>query len=163
MPDERITKQLMNASLEDVLNKLYPAVFLKWIYEASLKRVAQDHSGILPQLNASQRYGKAQDPRKTYLVQLLLAVFRNLQQAAFDLARLVVDGPLERADDRIDPEGIPGEEVTRARVHAQGRFDCLAGNNGGAKYDQNDECDDQQGLVHCQSLRIFGKRNDSTV
>jgi hypothetical protein len=68
---------LKHASLEEVLLRLYPVTFLKWLYDVSLRQLAEAFPAALPPPDRSQRFGPDKAPNKACLVTLLLAVLRN--------------------------------------------------------------------------------------
>jgi hypothetical protein len=70
-------QKLRGAPIEDVLLKLYSATALKWLYEVSLRALAEASPGALPQPESSRRIGAENVPKKAYLISLLLAVFRD--------------------------------------------------------------------------------------
>jgi len=42
-------EKLLHAPIEDVLLKLYPATFFKWLYDANLQQLVKSYPGALPQ------------------------------------------------------------------------------------------------------------------
>ena len=77
MPDEHEIRNLCEASLEDVLNRLYLAPFYRWLYETKMRELAQAHLDRLPQPEPPQSRNKKQPPRKDELANLLLAILRQ--------------------------------------------------------------------------------------
>ncbi len=70
-------EKLMNAPLEDVLLKLYPAPFYKWLYDTSLAELAKSCPEVLPQPEPGKSSAREKTFKKAYLIDLLLAVLRK--------------------------------------------------------------------------------------
>ncbi|MCI0539021.1 MAG: hypothetical protein L0Z50_27760, partial [Verrucomicrobiales bacterium] len=70
-------KNLLHAPLEDVLLKLCPATFLKWLYDVNLRQLAETYPEALRPPDRTQVSGLDKTPKKPYLITLLLAVFRD--------------------------------------------------------------------------------------
>jgi len=70
-------QKLRSAPIEEVLLKLYSATTLKWLYEASLRALAEAYPGALPQPEFPARTGAEKAPKKAYLISLLLAILRD--------------------------------------------------------------------------------------
>ena len=70
-------RRLLEAPLEDVLLRLYPATTLRWLYEVSLRTLADSHPDRLPVPERTMRSRAGQAPRKPELMALLLAVLRD--------------------------------------------------------------------------------------
>lgn len=78
MPTSCELERLRHAPLEDVLLKLYPVMPLRWLYDVSLRALAQACPAALPQPEPSKKRAGADNvPKKTYLISLLLAVLRD--------------------------------------------------------------------------------------
>jgi hypothetical protein len=95
--------------LETVLFKLYPATFLKWLWETSLKDLVDAHHDLLPQGDDSEPCGKSKTPKKGALAMLLLDIledktlctpfFESLPEATQSaLSLLVWQGAMPLAD-----------------------------------------------------------------
>jgi hypothetical protein len=69
--------KLLHAPLEDVLQKLYPATFLKWLYDVNLRQLAESCPETLRPPDRAQVSGADQTPKKAYLITLFLAVFQD--------------------------------------------------------------------------------------
>jgi hypothetical protein len=70
-------KKMLDAPIEDVLLKLYPVTFYKWLYDVNLRQLAQSYSEALPQPDRASFIGADKVPKKAYLAALLLAAFRD--------------------------------------------------------------------------------------
>jgi hypothetical protein len=70
-------EKLLHAPIEDVLLKLYPATFFKWLYDVNLQQLAKTHPDVLPQPDRPRPSETDKAPRKAYLISLLLAVLRD--------------------------------------------------------------------------------------
>ena len=75
MPHE--IAKLIHAPIEDVLLKLYPAPFFKWLYEVNLRELADASPRALPQPDRPRLTDTDKAPKKAYLLSLLLAVLRD--------------------------------------------------------------------------------------
>ena len=71
------TLKLLKAPIEDVLLKFYPAPFLKWLYEISLRQLASDFPGALPQPDRARPSDPDKAPKRAFLVALLQAVLQD--------------------------------------------------------------------------------------
>jgi len=70
-------EKLLHAPIEDVLLKLYPATFFKWLYDANLQQLVKSYPGALPQPDRPRPSEADKAPKKAYLISLLLAVLRD--------------------------------------------------------------------------------------
>ena len=74
MPHSFEIEKLLHAPLQDVLLKLYPATVLKWLYDVGLRNLVEAHPEVLPQADRAKRSGADKTPKKTDLIELLVAV-----------------------------------------------------------------------------------------
>jgi len=70
-------RSLLEASLEDVLVRLYSVTTLRWLYDVSLHALAESHAERLPVPPRAPGSNPGKAPRKADLVVLLLAVLRD--------------------------------------------------------------------------------------
>ena len=70
-------EKLLKAPLEDVLLKLYPATVLRWFYDVGLRHLVETYPDALPKGDRAQRSGADKTPKKTGLIELLIAVLRD--------------------------------------------------------------------------------------
>lgn len=68
-------RKLLDAPIEDVLLKLYPVSLFRWLYDVTLRHLAENSPAALPQPDRPR--GADKIPKKAYLIQLLLAVLRD--------------------------------------------------------------------------------------
>ena len=54
MPALYEIEKLLHAPLEDVLLKLYPATVLRWLYDVSLRNLAETYPKIMPQADRAK-------------------------------------------------------------------------------------------------------------
>ena len=124
-------QQILPAPIEEVLLKLYLAPFYRWLYETSLRGLAQAYPEALPQREPVRRSQADKAPTKDHLVDLLLAVLRNREIGRRFLATL--PGPTRQALEaltwtrRANLESLEetiGEPIALLNPEA-GRFVCL--------------------------------------
>jgi len=77
MPAAYEIEKLLHAPLEEVLLKMYPAMFLRWLYDVSLRQLAQAFPDALPPPDRTQISGADRIPKKAYLIELLRLVLRD--------------------------------------------------------------------------------------
>ena len=69
--------KLLAAPLEDVLLKIYPAPFFRWLYDVGLQNLQETYPNVLPQPDRMQRVGTDRVPKKSDLIVLLLAALKD--------------------------------------------------------------------------------------
>lgn len=77
MPSLDEVGSAMKAPLETVLNRWYATSFLRWLYQTSLRQLAEANPAALPQPERKDKDGPEKVPRKAYLCNLLLTVLRD--------------------------------------------------------------------------------------
>lgn len=126
MPNSNELFRLKSAPLDEVLFKLYPATFLRWLYVNGLTGLLSQRPDLLP---AGHQGGPTKPPNKPLLLPLLRTVLRDKTLAAAMVAALpaktrealnaltwVSQAPL------LKVEALIGDEIARVNPDQQRQY-----------------------------------------